>query len=141
MFSQRRRRQLVALLALAACVSAIGQDPRASETQYIAREWLKLTDAGDAQAAWRASGKKFQGEMTAEQWTQALPAQRAPYGALIQRTFRGAEFRSDFPNQPPGEYAVLRFRTAFANRSIAIETVSLERESDGLWRVVGYSLQ
>lgn len=141
MFAQLRRRQLVTLLALAACAPAFGQDPRASETQYLAREWLKLTDAGNAQAAWQAAGKKFQAAMTLEQWTQALATQRAPYGAFIQRTLNGADFRSNFPNQPPGEYALLQFRTTFANRSVVIESISLERESDGRWRVVGYALR
>jgi len=141
MFPQLRRRQLVALLALAACAPAFGQDPRASETQYLAREWLKLTDAGNAQAAWQAAGRKFQAAMTPEQWTQALAMQRAPYGALIQRTLNGADFRSNFPNLPPGEYTLLQFRATFTNRSVVIESISLERESDGRWRVVGYVLR
>ncbi|MEJ7669871.1 MAG: DUF4019 domain-containing protein [Casimicrobiaceae bacterium] len=141
MFSQLRRRQLVALLALAACAPAFSQDPRASEAQYVAREWFKLTDAGDAQAAWQAAGKKFQAAMTPEQWSQALAAQRSPFGALIQRTLNATDFRSNFPNQPPGEYALLQFRTTFANRSVVIESISLERESDGRWRVVGYALR
>ncbi len=141
MISQRRRRQLVALLALAACAPAFGQDPRASETQYVALEWLKLSDAGNAQAAWKAAGKKFQATRTPEQFTQALAEQRAPYGALVQRALNGADFRSNFPNQPPGEYAMLQFRTTFANRTVAVESISLEREGDGRWRVVGYGLR
>jgi len=141
MFSQLRRLQLVALLAFAACGPAFSQDPRASETQYLAREWLKLTDSGNAQAAWQAAGRKFQAAMTPEQWERALAGQRAPFGALVQRTFNGASFRGDIPNQPPGDYALLMFRTTFANRSVVFESISLEREGDGRWRVVGYVLR
>ena len=141
MFARLRRRQFVALLALAACGPALGQDPRTSETQYVARDWLKLTDAGDAQTAWQTAGKKFQAAMTPAQWTQALAAQRAPQGALLQRTLNGSEFRRDFPKQPAGEFALLQFRSTFANRSVVIESVSLEREGDGRWRVVGYALR
>lgn len=141
MLLQRRRRVVMALLAFAVCVPAFAQDPRASETQYIAREWLKHTDAGNGQAAWQAAGKKFQAKQTPEQFTQELAALRAPLGALLQRTLNKAEFRADFPDQPLGEYAVLQFRSAVTNRSIVIETISLERESDGRWRVVGYALR
>ena len=40
-----------------------------------------------------------------------------------------------------GEYASLVFRTSFANQADARETVTLERESDGAWRVVGYFIR
>jgi len=136
-----RRRLLMALLAFAACAPALGQDPRTSETQHVAREWLMLTDAGDAQAAWQAAGKKFQAAMTPEQWTQALAAQRGPFGTLIQRALNASDFRRTFPNQPSGDYALLQFRSTFANRSVVLESISLEREGDGRWRVVGYALR
>jgi hypothetical protein len=42
---------------------------------------------------------------------------------------------------PAGDYAVLLFRTAFERQTVAGETVTLEREKDGRWRVIGYFIQ
>ena len=41
---------------------------------------------------------------------------------------------------PPYGYEVVKFRTAFANKADAVETVSLDRE-DGRWRVVGVTIE
>jgi hypothetical protein len=38
---------------------------------------------------------------------------------------------------PPRGYLIVKFRTSFANKPQAIETVSLEHEGRE-WRVVGY---
>jgi hypothetical protein len=39
---------------------------------------------------------------------------------------------------PDGEYAQIVFRTIFASKPDGSEQVSLEREADGQWRVIGY---
>ncbi len=33
------------------------------------------------------------------------------------------------------------FRAEFANRADVVETLTLEREPDGVWRVVGYLMR
>ena len=72
-----RRRAVRALLlvggaatcgALATPVAA--QDPRVSEAQRVAREWLEKSDAGDAKATYAAASAKFRGAMTPEQWAK-----------------------------------------------------------------------
>jgi hypothetical protein len=40
---------------------------------------------------------------------------------------------------PPHGYEVVKFRTRFANKADAVETVTLDRE-DGGWRVVGVTI-
>ena len=46
-------------LAWLATDVAVAQDSRATAAQAAARDWLVLTDRGDAQASWDAAGKKF----------------------------------------------------------------------------------
>jgi hypothetical protein len=42
---------------------------------------------------------------------------------------------------PEGEYALIVYRTAYGNRVDTRETVTLERETDGTWRVIGYFIR
>jgi hypothetical protein len=42
------------------------------------------------------------------------------------------------PGAPDGEYVVLHFNAAFDKKMAALETITVLREQDGQWRVVGY---
>jgi hypothetical protein len=136
-----------ALLALAFCsgilmlaAPAMAQDPRTSEAQRVAREWLALSDAGDAKAAYAAASAKFKGALTMEQWQQAVAKARVPYGAVNARTLISAQPAIQAPDLPDGVYVMLIYRTNFDARD-ASETVTMEREADGVWRLVGYSIR
>jgi hypothetical protein len=135
-------RALRAVLVLAAALCYAGQlaaqDPRASLVQETARSWLAHTDRGDAAASWKNAGKQFRNAITVERWSEALNQVRPPLGAVSQRALLKTEFRRSFPGAPDGDYSVVIFRTTFAKKSDANETVTLEHEPDGAWRVIGY---
>jgi hypothetical protein len=40
-----------------------------------------------------------------------------------------------------GQYVVLQYESAFANRPAAAETVIAMADADGTWRVAGYSVR
>ena len=40
-----------------------------------------------------------------------------------------------------GEYALIIYATSFANKAEGHETLTLERESNGKWRSVGYFIR
>jgi uncharacterized protein DUF4019 len=42
------------------------------------------------------------------------------------------------PGAPDGDYVLLQFNTTFERKAAAVETVTMVREADGVWRVVGY---
>ena len=136
----RRRAALAALscVALAFCVPSAAQDPRASEVQGIALDWLALVDAGDAKAAWKAAGRKFRDSISEDRWGVALGKTRGPLGAFQQRALRSVQFVNEIPGQLAGNYALVVFRTAFANKPDAEETVTLYRDPDEPWRIAGY---
>jgi len=131
-------------VAIACCFSAAGigsafaQDPRATTAQKEARSWLELTDHGDAAGSWRAAGKKFQSAITADRWTESLREVRPPLGELVGRTVMSTQFTKQIPGAPDGDYALLEFRASFAKKTNSRETVTLEREADDAWRVIGY---
>jgi hypothetical protein len=117
------------------------QDPRASLVQEIARTWLADTDRDNAAQSWKNAGKQFRNAITVERWAESLKAVRSPLGALSQRAQIGTEFRKNIPGAPDGEYAIVLFRTTFAKKLNSRETVTLEHEPDGAWRVIGYLIQ
>ena len=68
-----RSLRIVAALLLAICASlALAQDARTSEAQAAARDWIALVDKKAYQDSWRTAGTKFQANITAERWAQAV---------------------------------------------------------------------
>jgi hypothetical protein len=143
--TRRDLRALRALLALAAALFYAGplaaQDPRASLVQETARAWLADTDRGNAAQSWKNAGKQFRNAITVERWAESLNAARVPLGALSQRAQIGTQFHKSIPGAPDGEYAIVLFRTTFEKKLNSRETVTLEHEPDGAWRVIGYLIQ
>lgn len=135
-----RRTLLLSVAGLACATTA-----QAADTTTLARQsaerWLALVDAGDYLASWQQAGAMFKGAMDAERWNRSVSAVRGPLGALRQRTAKSAETQQTLPGLPDGQYAVLAYDSAFANKAAAIETVTTVREPDGAWRVIGYFIR
>lgn len=129
---------LLALLAMPHIASAPSQAPTASreapnaEVVESARRCLGLLDQGRWSESYQGTGTSFRKLNTEQVWAAASEQARTPLGAAISRTFISQE---NLP-APPAGYEVVKFRTRFANRAEAVETVTLDRE-DGKWRVVG----
>ena len=138
-FALPRRRLAAALLCLV-CAAGVAraQDPRVTAAQVAAREWLAFVDRGDAQTSWGAASKKFQAAISVTVWADALKKAQAQFGVVTRRTAGPTRFQTTLPGSPDGEYAQLLFSTSFANKANGRETLTMEREADGKWRVVGY---
>ncbi|MDQ2963790.1 MAG: DUF4019 domain-containing protein [Pseudomonadota bacterium] len=138
-----RAQLLFALIWLAWLVagSAVAQDPKATAAQATARDWLALADRSDAQASWNTAGKKFQAAMPLRAWTDALAKARTPLGPVKSRTISNTDFRKKFQNFAEGDYALIVYATSFTNKARAQESLTLEHEPDGKWRVVGYFIR
>ena len=134
------RRRFVAALAFAAAMPSLAQDPNASIVQRAARDWLAYTDTLDSKTAWDRAAAKFRSSMTVNAWSDALRRERTARGKPERRTLVHTEFRRDVPGYPDGDYALVVFRTVFANVE-GQESVTLEREPDGIWRVAGYVIR
>jgi DNA-binding CsgD family transcriptional regulator len=93
-----------------------------------ARAWLELVDASKWQESWAATTASFRSHNTVAVWQSASEKVRAPLGPMVSRAFVSSE---DVPG-----YQVIRFRTNYANRRGAIETLSLAYEDDA-WKVAG----
>ena len=128
----------LALFAIATVPQSSVAPPAASATQAdtevesAARQWLALVDAGRWEDSWRLTGAAFRALNTAAVWASASEKARTPLGAARSRTLVAQE---DVPAPPQG-YRLVKFRTSFANKPEAFETLTLARE-DGGWRVTG----
>ncbi len=106
----------------------------AAETAAVksARQWLALVDASDWKGSYNATSQSFRSLNSLEVWTKVSESARVPLGAAVSRQLISEE---DIP-APPAGYQVVKFRTSYANKPDAIETVSLSWEG-GAWRVAG----
>lgn len=95
------------------------------------RQWMALLDAGDWEQSYRATSKPFRSVNTLETWAKVSRQVRTPLGAMQSR----ALVTVDFAPTPQG-YWILKFRTDYANKPGAIETLTLVNE-DGSWKVAG----
>jgi hypothetical protein len=98
-----------------------------------ARRWLALVDEGRWEDSWNATGQVFRELNTSEKWASVSMEVRPPLGAVLSRI---ASSQEHLP-APPYGYEMIKFRTSFANKPEATETVTLVREGSD-WRVVGY---
>jgi len=140
----RGRRRALGLLAGAALLaqSVRAQDPRAAAAQRVARDWLALVDKFDAGASWKAAGERFQKSTPMILWVETIKRDREPRGALIQRTADATGFGNAGADLPDGgSYALVRFRSAFANYPTNVEEVTLEVGPDYAWHVIGYVIK
>lgn len=117
---------------LASSAASVAVPVAQAEVERAARDWLALSDEGRWREGYEASGKSFRKLNTLERWTEVSKKVRAPLGAVVSRT---AISQESVP-APPAGVEVVKFRTSFANKADATETVSLAWE-DGAWKVVG----
>ena len=105
-----------------------------SDAVQAARHWLELGDAARWDDGYRATTASFQEHNTSAKWTEVSLKVRQPLGALKSRVLISAD---DVPSQQG--YQMVKFRSSFAAKSEAIETVSLVHEG-GVWKVAGIYL-
>lgn len=105
------------------------------EVVNAARAFLSLIEQKRWEDSYAATGTAFRKLNTLAVWTQVSEEVHARYGAAVSRTLLSQQ---NLP-APPAGYEVVKFRTVYANKQQAVETVTLDRE-DGKWVVVGVTV-
>ncbi len=133
---------LLALAAMPQTATTPSAPPTTAEPAHdrqvvdAARTWLELVDESQWDESYRATGSSFRRINTAKVWAATSEKVRVPLGAVVSRTFISQQ---NLP-APPAGYEVVKFRTHYANKPDAVETVSLDREG-GEWRIVGVTIE
>lgn len=110
------------------------------EEMEQAQAWMRLMDDGKWEESWNDASPLFRSQLSAAQWATALQSARQPLGAVRSRTLIDATTAATLPGAPAGQYLVLHFRTEFAHKDDAVETVTLRREG-GAWKPAGYFIR
>lgn len=119
---------LLPVAAQAQSVQSAGQN---------AYTWLFLVDAGKYDQSWETASAFFQSKATKEQWLAIIQPVRDGVGVLVSRQPGKITLTDELPGAPFGHYAVVTFRTGFALKGDATETVIMKKE-DGEWKVACY---
>ncbi len=125
--------------AAAPAAAAPGDAQKEEAGRLVAAGWLTLLDRKDWGGAWDRSASLFRQSVPLATWMDGIPKTREPLGALVERQAAETAYKTTLPGRPDGEYVTTLFVSKFANKAEAVETVTTVRESDGKWRVTGYS--
>ncbi|MDR3460594.1 MAG: DUF4019 domain-containing protein [Verrucomicrobiae bacterium] len=106
-----------------------------------AQAWLALLDAGHWSESWNEAAAYFRGAVTEAAWENSMTTFRQPLGDLVARHLKSAQSQTEMPGAPDGQYVVMQFETAFANKKSAIETVTFMLGTEGTWRSAGYFIK
>jgi hypothetical protein len=136
---------LGALLALSPTFAVADEDPNTAKKDAVGamQTWLGEIDAGDYAKSWSDSAQFFQKALTSEKWVDALNGVRTPLGKSLLRKMASADLQTMPPGgaQPAGTFVIAQFDSSFENMKYARETVSFQKEGDGVWRAVGYYIK
>lgn len=142
-----QRRRFIHLAALSALTTSLGSQAASTAAgadhaaAQAAVQWLVLLDKADYPGSWAQTGAAFRNAVTAEEWTAAAMGTRGRLGVLRERKNKSVQLSNSLPGVPDGEYAVVQFDSVFEQKEKTQESLTLVREPDGAWRVVGYFIR
>lgn len=113
-------------------------DEQTDTAVKAAEAWLAIVDRGAYAESWEEAAPLFQQAVPLTQWEAAVRSVRGPLGELEARELLGAKSTNTLPGAPDGEYVVIQFKTRFARKAEAVETVTPMKDEKGVWRVSGY---
>jgi hypothetical protein len=106
--------------------------------KLAAAGWLVLLDRRDWGRAWETASAMFRGSVPLAAWMDGIPKVREPLGTFIERAPANSSYKTTLEGRPEGEYVSVIFLSKFDKKEVQ-EVVTTVRESDGKWRVTGYS--
>ena len=126
-------------LALAGCSQS---NPEAEQAAFEAtKPWLALMDEGDYEGCWQTAAPWFRDNVASkEAWLAKAHEARDPLGALEFRELLETTYTINPIGAPDGQFTVVVYSSAWDNGTI-YETVSMQRQGDGSWGVVGYHVK
>ncbi|HXR95138.1 MAG TPA: DUF4019 domain-containing protein [Rhizomicrobium sp.] len=134
---------LFVAFALAIAAPALAQTAAGPSTPMTptpndrAKQWLILIDDKNYADAYRQMGAGARAKASERDFTAKVGGTRAPLGAMSSRTLKDVKLTKTLPGMRDGQYATVRYDTAFAHKAAAVESVNLESEN-GAWSVIGY---
>lgn len=136
-------KRLIVLLLLFFCVSAAhAQESNILEkVENSARAWLGLIDNGKYKESWENASSLFKEKTSEAAWVKSIAAIRSPRGAMNARYIATAGSTKSLSGLPDGDYVVLQFYTTFAEKGLAMETITLTKTQEDAWQIAAYEIK
>lgn len=106
--------------------------------KLAAQGWLLLLDRKDWGRAWETSSSVFRQTVPLPTWMDGIPKVRADLGNFVERAPAESAYKTTLAGRPDGEYVTVIFLSRFDKREVQ-EVITTVRDTDGKWRVTGYS--
>ena len=132
---------LVVLFTFLAAFSLWADDAKTEAAQESAESWLALVDAGKYGESWDEAASIFKNAISRQKWESTSRSVRQPLGELKSRRLLVAEYTTELPGVPDGEYVIIQYKSSFENKKSAVETITPMMDKDGKWRVSGYYIK
>lgn len=111
---------------------------KAAAATLAASGWLSLLDRRDWGRAWETSAAMFRSTVPLAAWMDGIPKARE-LGNFIERMPADAVYRTKLEGRPDGDYVTVIYDSRFSGKEEVVEVVTTVRDTDGKWRVTGYS--
>jgi hypothetical protein len=108
-----------------------------TDATNAAKAWLALVDAGSYAQSWSTSSSLMQARVSQADWAKAAQPIHEQLGAVVSREPAGVDMTKALPGAPDGDYAIVHFKTKFANKADAKETVTMMMDG-AAWKCAGY---
>ncbi|MEP6828908.1 MAG: DUF4019 domain-containing protein [Rhizomicrobium sp.] len=102
-----------------------------------AKQWMILVDDQNYADAYQQMGAVARSRIAAGAWKQKVSSVREPLGAMSSRTLKDMKMTKTLPGMRAGQYATVRYDSAFAHKAAGVESITLVSEN-GAWSVMGY---
>lgn len=103
-----------------------------------AEKWLQLVDNAEYDKSWDTAAAFFKQSIPREQSEVIIRKTREKLGKKLSRELSDKTYHNTLPNAPKGRYIIIEFKSSFANKLSAVETVTAMLDKDGKWRIAGY---
>ncbi len=100
--------------------------------------WLALVDAAKWSDSWKEASTAFRKAVPEQKWETGVDGVRRPLGKVLHRELGSEAYSTSLPGVPDGQYVVSQYRTSFERKADAGETVVVQLDGDGSWRISGY---
>ena len=125
-------------VVLGACTET---NPQAEQEAYEAtKPWLALMDSGEYGQCWESAAPWFRETVTEDAWLAKARETRSPLGELQYRELKTTTYATNPMGAPEGVYTIVVYDSHWEVASI-LETVSMQRQPDRAWLVVGYHVK
>ncbi len=119
----------------------LADDAKTTVAIMAAENYLILLDTGQYGQSWDTSSSFFRSQVPKETWINQISAVRSQLGDIKKRTIKSAQYMTQLPGAPDGEYVVIQYDTSYDKKANSTETITPMLDKDGTWRVSGYYIK